>query len=122
MEASGWSDRLQKMTWSRCSGSWRSYSVVSSGALIFSRVKGQDRESAGQGVSMTFNEQLPEDNTRGRVPKRWSAAAQRDRSGSRYTACSIHAAAACPALSLLAAALLLLHGSKDLTIHDILRV
>ena len=43
LEASGWSDRN---AWSRCSGSWRSYSVVSSKALIFSRVKGQDRESA----------------------------------------------------------------------------
>ena len=37
---------LAKNAWSRCSGSWRSSSVVSSKALIFSRVKGQDRESA----------------------------------------------------------------------------
>ena len=45
LKASGWSDRLQKCM-SRCSGSWRSYSVVSSKALIFSRVTGQDREPA----------------------------------------------------------------------------
>ena len=51
LEASGWSDRLQKMTRSRCSGSWRSYSAVSSKAGF----NIQPSQGTGQRVSMTFN-------------------------------------------------------------------